>query len=141
MHTNAHITNVRVTNEVDAFVRWGGVALQSSASELILQVLQVVIPRTPQLDLNCMEAEGTEVESEANVEPQDKKTPCEKYKATQLVCFQKPDGVKTFMSQGLSLCGHEVCHLASVSEISIWWYKFCRVIHLEVDLGVGAIHG
>lgn len=74
-----------------------------------------------------MEAEGTEVDREANVEPEDrqKKT---KHKQTlrmwnrrssYIAGLQKPDGVKTFMSRGLSLCGREFCRLASMSEISI----------------------
>lgn len=33
--------------------------------------------------------------------------------------FQKPEGVKTFMSRGLSLCGRGGAGLASMPEISI----------------------
>lgn len=38
---------------------------------------------------------------------------------TQLVWLQKPEGVKTFMSRGLSLCGRVGARLASMPEISI----------------------
>lgn len=38
---------------------------------------------------------------------------------TQFVRLQKPEGVKTFMSRGLSLCGRGGTGLASMPEISI----------------------
>lgn len=75
-----------------------------------------------------MEAEGTEVDREVNVEPEDRQKNKTKNKQTlrmwnrrssYIAGLQKPDGVKTFMSRGLSLCGRGFCRLASMSEISI----------------------
>lgn len=78
-------------------------------------------PHSSQPQWTCKETEGTEEGREAKEQPDGWKLlrMWHKGATTQLVWCQKPEGVKTFMSRGLSLCGRGGTRLASMPEISI----------------------
>lgn len=69
-----------------------------------------------------MEAEGTGEDKKANKQTdrgkKNHKMWCRGV-TTQPVRLQKPEGVKTFMSRGLSLCGRVGARLASMPDNSI----------------------